>query len=79
MDSKATLYGVGGLVLGVILTTVIGMAGMMGGMGRMMRNMCGDQGSVESPDVSHVTNQQASAQAYPEKPAEAGLEGVDRW
>lgn len=79
MDSKATLYGVEGLVLGVILTILIGMAGMMGGMGRMMRNMCGYQGSVESPDINHVTNQQASAQDYPEKQAEAGLEGVDQW
>ena len=59
MDSKAALYGVGGLVLGIILTILIGMAGMMGGMGRMMmRNMCGYQGSVESPSANHVTNQQ---------------------
>ncbi|MGB7441517.1 MAG: hypothetical protein WA919_10645 [Coleofasciculaceae cyanobacterium] len=55
MDSKAALYGVGGLVLGIILTILIGMAGM----GRMMmRNMCGYQGSVESPSANHVTNQQ---------------------
>lgn len=79
MDSKATLYGVGGLVLGVILTMLIGMAGMMGGMGRMMGNMCGDQSSVESFDINHVTNQQASAQNHSEKQAKAGLSGVDRW
>ena len=62
MDSKAALYGVGGLVLGVILTILIGMAGMagmMGGMGRMMMgNMCGYQGSVESLSAYHVTNLQ---------------------
>jgi hypothetical protein len=61
MDSKAALYGVGGLVLGVVLTILIGvagMAGMMGGMGRMMmRNMCGYQGSVESPDANYTANQ----------------------
>lgn len=58
MDSKAALYGVGGLILGVILTILIGAAGM-GGMGRMMmRNMCGYQSSVESPSANHVTNQQ---------------------
>lgn len=61
MDSKAALYGVGGLILGVILTILIGaagMAGMMGGMGRMMmRNMCGYQGFVESPGTNYVTNQ----------------------
>lgn len=67
MDSKAVLYGVGGLVLGVILTFLIGaagMAGMMGGMGRMMmRDMCDYQGSVESPDANQMTNQQAQVPA----------------
>lgn len=60
MDKKAVSYGLGGLLLGVVLTIligIVGMAGMMGGMGRMMRNMCGNQGSTDLSDASRMTNE----------------------
>jgi len=61
MDNKAVLYGIGGLITGILLTLLVGGIGMRSSMGRMMmRNMCGRRGAVEVTEPQSVASAPAA-------------------